>query len=76
MEQLLAGKYMFFMCCFALTGILFLCTDCVLRMRNLCAHSVVIHPDPNQMIAMQGMGDEEAMMNLAIALSLNEVSQN
>ena len=29
--------------------------------------------DPNQMMAMQGVGDEEAMMNLAIALSLNEV---
>jgi hypothetical protein len=28
------------------------------------------------MMAMQGMGDEEAMMNLAIALSLNEVGQN
>ena len=32
-----------------------------------------IYPDPNQVMAMQGMGDEEAMMNLAIALSLNEV---
>ena len=30
--------------------------------------------DPNQVMVMQGMGDEEAMMNLAIALSLNEVS--
>lgn len=29
--------------------------------------------DPNQVMAMQGMGDEDAMMNLAIALSLNEV---
>ena len=32
--------------------------------------------DPNQMMAMQGMGDEETMMNLAIALSLNEVSHS
>ena len=33
-----------------------------------------VNLDPNQVMAMQGMGDEEAMMNLAIALSLNEVS--
>ena len=39
-------------------------------------HVHVNFSDPNQMMAMQGMGDEEAMMNLAIALSLNEVSQN
>ena len=32
--------------------------------------------DPNQVMAMQGMGDEEAMMNLAIALSLNEVGMH
>ena len=34
---------------------------------------LLLHTDPNQVMAMQGMGDEEAMVNLAIALSLNEV---
>jgi hypothetical protein len=44
-------------------------------LNELCALFIVLHADPNQMMAMQGMGDEEAMMNLAIALSLNEVGQ-
>ena len=44
---------------------------CCVYKKNSCVH--LLCADPNQIVAMQGMGDEEAMMNLAIALSLNEV---
>ena len=82
MEQLLAGTWMYnvHVCTmsmyvyygslvFILSCIYVLC--CVYK-KNSCVH-LLLCADPNQIVAMQGMGDEEAMMNLAIALSLNEV---
>ena len=72
----MAGMY-FFECCVVLMGVLFLCTYCAVCMRNLyCCMCTLCCTDPSQMMGMQGMGDEEAMMNLAIALSLNEVGQD
>ena len=46
---------------------------CIAYTRIYVHVHLLLCADPNQIVAMQGMGDEEAMMNLAIALSLNEV---